>query len=156
MYQVIKTYGHDLGWSAIFRQPFASSHCRWLHGYPLAFRLLFEAETLDSNNWVIDFGSLKPIKDWLQETFDHRLLIAENDPMLDSLALLEQDDLASHLVVPSVGCEGFAKYVYDHVAEWLFSLDLPNDPRLVSVEVAEHGANSAIYHARSITYAKAN
>lgn len=30
-----KTYGHNIGLSAVFRQPHADSHCRFLHGYSL-------------------------------------------------------------------------------------------------------------------------
>lgn len=132
------------------------SHCQYLHGYALSFKLTFEAEELDERNWVIDFGGLKELKEWLKFTFDHKLAVAEDDPEKDEICALQGLGIAEVIVMPSVGCEGFAKYVYDHTAEWLFSLGLPNSPRLVSVEVAEHGANSAIYHARSLTYAKAD
>lgn len=146
MYQVVKTYGHDLGLSAVFRQWRAvHSHCSVLHGYALAVTLKFEAEELDDRNWVIDFGGLKEIKEWLKSVFDHKLLVAEDDPEKDEICALAGLGIADVLVIPSVGCEGFARYIYDHVGEWLFDLALPNYPRLVSVEVAEHGGNSAIY-----------
>ena len=51
-----KTYGHDLGFSAAFRQWRADSHCKYIHGYALAFRFEFEADELDVRNWVVDFG----------------------------------------------------------------------------------------------------
>ena len=55
-----KTYGHEEGLSAVFRQPNAThSHCSLLHGYSLGFRLVFSAEVLDDKNWVVDFGGLR-------------------------------------------------------------------------------------------------
>lgn len=164
-YLVTKTYGHDLGLSACFRQWRAKSHCRFFHGYPLSFKLTFGADTLDENNWVLDFGGLKPVKAWLCENFDHRLLVAEDDPALDLILELDKprsvrrvDDtprwdevgkLADVNVVPGVGCESFANFVFLFVEEWLqlHHLDDVGDRglRLVEVECREHGANSAIY-----------
>lgn len=149
MFLVTKTYDHSLGLSACFRQWRASSHCRFLHGYALSFKLTFAADQLDKDNWVIDFGGLKPVKAWLCDNFDHKMVIAEDDPAIDDLGMLAGLGLADTLVLPFVGCEGFAKYVYDYVDAWLGD-ERPLDCdirglRLVEVEVREHGANSAIY-----------
>lgn len=150
MYYVTKTYDHNLGLSACFRQPFAESHCRDPHGYPLSFKLMFAAERLNSNHWVMDFGGLKPIKAWLCENFDHRTILAEDDPALEDFRFLYSKwDFKDVLVLPFVGCEGFAKHVHDYVASWLedshpMEMDI-RGLRLVSVEVREHGGNSAIY-----------
>lgn len=57
-----KQYGHELGLSCAFRQWKADSHCKYIHGYALAFKFKFETDTLDSNNWVVDFGNLKELK----------------------------------------------------------------------------------------------
>jgi 6-pyruvoyltetrahydropterin/6-carboxytetrahydropterin synthase len=150
MFQVTKTYGHELGLSACFRQWRADSHCRFLHGYPLSFKLTFEAEVLDKNNWVIDFGGLKSVKAWLVDTFDHKLVLAEDDPSLDVLMALSDPDLpegqlADVSILPAVGCESFAKHVFRHVEDWLY--DQGHAPRvsLVEVECREHGGNSAIF-----------
>ena len=35
MYRSSKTYGHEIGLSAAFRQWRAQSHCRLIHGYAL-------------------------------------------------------------------------------------------------------------------------
>jgi 6-pyruvoyltetrahydropterin/6-carboxytetrahydropterin synthase len=146
-YRITKTYGHDLGLSACFRQPFANSHCRDPHGYPLSFKFMFEAHVLDSNNWVLDFGSLKPLKAWLVDNFDHRTLLAANDPALpDFHALYDKFGFAPVNVVSAVGCEAFAKMAWDY-ANAMLPLDdrAGRGLRLVEVEVREHGANSAIY-----------
>lgn len=159
-YRVTKTYGHDLGLSACFRQPQATSHCRFLHGYALSFKFTFEADTLDHNNWVIDFGSLKPLKQWLVDTFDHKLLVAEDDPAKNILRMLANDmdwdgnghrpgKLADVLVVPRIGCEAFAAMAAEQGQKIaaLGGQDARNHQRvrLAEVEVREHGANSAIW-----------
>lgn len=153
MYYVTKTYDHNLGLSACFRQHRAKSHCHDPHGYPLSFKLTFGAQILNSDNWVIDFGGLKPIKEWLVANFDHRTVMANDDPALsDFQALYAKYGFAEPLVLPFVGCEGFAKHVFDYVDHWLQE-EHANDwlcrgLHITSVEVREHGANSAIYEER--------
>jgi 6-pyruvoyltetrahydropterin/6-carboxytetrahydropterin synthase len=148
-FAVDKTYGHDLGLSSCFRQPGAKSHCRDPHGYPLGFRLRFGCHTLDENNWVIDFGGLKPVKAWLFDNFDHRTILAENDEALEDFrALYQKYNFREPLVLPFVGCEGFALHVYKYVSGWLREFHTPalkeRGLHLRFVEVREHGGNSAI------------
>jgi 6-pyruvoyltetrahydropterin/6-carboxytetrahydropterin synthase len=144
-YQVTKTYGHDLGLSVAFRQWRAPSHCRFVHGYALAVSLTFESDTLDERNWVIDFGGLDGVKAWLQRTFDHKLLVAVDDPCRDHLLALQVAGLADAVLVASVGCEAFAELVFHEVATWLDSSCDAGRVRLVKVVVSEHGSNSAAY-----------
>lgn len=144
-YRSTKTYGHDIGLSCCFRQPGAGSHCRFLHGYALSFHFVFEAKELDENNWVIDFGSLKPLRRELETRFDHKLVICEDDPHYDTLMELHRLDLADVRVVQAVGCEAFAKEAFEVADMFLLLADQEDRVRVVSVEVREHGANSAIY-----------
>ena len=141
-----KTFGHELGLSCCFRQWRAkSSHCSLLHGYALAVTLEFEATHLDERNWVVDFGSFSEIKDWLKDTFDHTLVVAEDDPHLDELKRLDQLGVAQVVIVPSVGCERFAELIGEHVNLWLARHGESDRVRLIKVEVREHGANSALW-----------
>lgn len=143
MFKSTKTYGHDIGLSCCFRQWRAKSHCAQFHGYAIAVRLEFEADELDDRNWVVDFGGLKAVKEMLQNNFDHKLLVAEDDPLKDEICTLAGYGLADVVVLPAVGCEMFAKFIFDWVDNWL-TWQKPR-VRLASVEVREHGANSAIY-----------
>lgn len=140
-----KTYGHDIGLSACFRQWKAESHCRFLHGYALSIHLEFEADELDERNWVVDFGSLKSFKQQLENTFDHKLLVAEDDPFLQVISPLEDADLAEVVVVPATGCEAFAKLIYECAEIWLEDAGYAPRVRMHHVTVREHGANSATY-----------
>lgn len=145
-FQSTKKFGHDMGLSCAFRQWRAThSHCRFLHGYAIAVKLVFEAEYVDDRNWVIDFGGLHSIKKMLSDTFDHKLLVAQDDPQLDLICSLSGLGVADVIVVPAVGCEMFAKMVYDMVSEWLFTAGHGGRVTLVSCEVSEHGANSAVF-----------
>lgn len=146
VYRVTKTYGHDLGISAAFRQPFATSHCNRIHGYALRFALTFETNQLDANNWVIDFGSLKPVKEFIFKTFDHKTLIALNDPEFEFIEQMADRKILDMVVLnDGVGCEKFAKYVSDWVVYWLHGHDKYSHVNLTSVEVHEHGGNMAAY-----------
>ena len=166
-----KTYGNDRGLSCCFRQWRAThSHCSTLHGYSIGIKLIFECDTLDDKNWCMDFGGLKQFKQWADDTFDHTLVVAQDDPMLDffkhmnEIVDIESKDLLSKLpyergalcdlrIVEGVGCEMFAKMAYDKMAELLTILKqdggdrypVNSSVRVKSVEVFEHGANSATY-----------
>ena len=140
-----KTYGHDVGLTCAFRQWRAASHCRFIHGYALAVRLEFASSDLDARNWVVDFGSLKGFKQVLQDTFDHKLLIAEDDPLKDELCALAGHGLADAVIVERTGCEAFAEMIYHYAELWLKDNGYAPRVKIWSVEVKEHGANSAIY-----------
>lgn len=145
MFVSTKTYGHEIGLSTCFRQWRAESHCRLLHGYALAVRFEFEADELDIRNWVVDFGSMKSLKGWLEDTFDHTLVVASDDPHLLILKQLEGHGLARIVEVEATGCEAFAKLIYECAEIWLQDYGYAPRVRLRSVEVREHGANGAIY-----------
>ena len=149
VYVSTKTYGHNIGLSTCFRQHKAHSHCKFLHGYALQVRLEFEADQLDETGWVVDFGSLKGFKGWLETTFDHKLLVAESDPHKAALCHLAKLHLADIVIVPATGCESFAKLIYECGVVWLVDNGYSPRVRLRSVEVCEHGANSAIYNGES-------
>lgn len=154
-YFVTKTFGHDLGLSAAFRQWRADSHCHFVHGYALAIELTFVANSLDSRNWVIDFGAFSEVRTLLKNMFDHKLLVAEDDPQLSYLIEGGNRGVFDVEIVRNVGCECFAELVYTKVETWLKNsyeksqLAWPkghwNNVRLDSVKVSEHGANSASY-----------
>jgi 6-pyruvoyltetrahydropterin/6-carboxytetrahydropterin synthase len=104
----------------------------------------------------MDFGGLKEFKAWADHMFDHTLVIAEDDPHLEVFKQLNEikggfndSGVCDLRIVPAVGCEMFAKLAYDKMAELLASGNMryPINPsvRVKSVEVFEHGANSATY-----------
>ena len=145
-----KTYGNDRGLSCAFRQWRSThSHCSLIHGYSIGIKLIFECDTLDERNWVMDFGGLKEFKTWTEHMFDHTLCVAEDDPEFQTLMLLD-GKIADIRVVPGVGCERFAEMCYNMMSAILEKqiadgTALNKTVRVKSAEVFEHGANSAIY-----------
>lgn len=144
MWVSTKTYAHSEGLSCAFRQWRADSHCNLIHGYALQVEIVFEADTLDARNWVQDFGGLKPIKQWLHDNFDHTLCVAVDDPNLDELQKLADVGLADIRILPAVGCEKFAEYIFTYVQNVVFPESMGR-VHVRSVEVREHGGNSARY-----------
>ena len=140
MYKVIKTYGHDRGYSCAFRQWSAKSNCKYLHGYSLGFKITLQSPTLDVNNWVYDFGNFSFLEDWLIQNFDHTLLVAQNDPEQEMLKLLNTK-VARVIELEKISCEYFAEMTYKYIDEHLSNIDV----EVISVEVSEHGSNAAIY-----------
>jgi len=151
MHLSTKTYGHELGLSACFRQHRAESHCNLLHGYALAIQFVFSAQELDVRHWVVDFGSLKSLKGWLEDTFDHTLLVAEDDPHVETFMDLQAKGLARVVMVEHTGCEAFAELIFGATEIWLKDNGYSPRVTLQSVEVKEHGANSAVFMGKAIT-----
>ena len=142
-----KTYTHAEGLSCCFRQWRAKhSHCQFLHGYALEVKIVFAAPGgLDEHNWVMDFGGLKHIKQWLKDTFDHKTVVAKDDPQISIFRELAIAQMVELTEVEHVGCEKFAELIFDYVDAYLANnMGLEKDVFVAQVEVREHAGNSAI------------
>ena len=141
------------GYSACFRQWKAEgTHCRFLHGYAISFRVWFEGD-LDHRNWVFDFGGMKRAKtsiegkspkDYFAWLLDHTTIVAEDDPRLDLFQLMDMDGIIQLRVMPATGCERFAEFLYEKINTFLAE-ETDGRVRAVKVEVYEHERNSASY-----------
>lgn len=141
------------GFSTVFRQWRASgSHCKYLHGYGVSFKLWFEGE-LDHRNWVWDFGGMKRAKgnidgmspkDWMAYMFDHTTIVSEDDPDLELFRKMDESGLIQLRVMPQVGAERYAEFIYDKMNPFI-QQETDGRVRIVQVEFREHDRNSAIY-----------
>ena len=143
-YRSTKTYNHSVGLSCCFRQWRAESHCRFLHGYAIRVHFEFETTKLDHRNWAVDFGSLKPLKGWLEGLLDHKTLVAEDDPLISTFRELAQAGMIQMIVVPSCGCEAMARMIFEYTRIWLDDAGYGHI-QLNNVTVSEHEGNSAEY-----------
>jgi 6-pyruvoyltetrahydropterin/6-carboxytetrahydropterin synthase len=109
---------------------------------------VFATQTLDDNNWCLDFGGLKEVRAWLHEVFDHTVLVAADDPQLAEFQRMAGLGLMNLRILPAVGCEETARYVHMQVGK-MVKADTGGRVRVESVEVSEHGGNSAIYQEHS-------
>lgn len=133
------------------------SHCKLLHGYSFKFKVIFapvnpddENFGLDDMNWVVDFGCFKEpplgngLKSWMNDMFDHTLLIEKDDPYLDFFESAAMEGLCKLKVMDKMGAENLAKLVYDKFNDVLSKTD-GGRCKVVEVECFENEKNSAIY-----------
>jgi 6-pyruvoyltetrahydropterin/6-carboxytetrahydropterin synthase len=149
-YQSTKVFD---GFSCVFRQWRAEgTHCKYVHGYGVSFKVWFEGE-LDERNWVWDFGGMKRAKGtidgmnpkaWMDYMFDHTMIVAEDDPFIESFKLMDRAGAAQVRIIPAVGAEKFAEYVYNKLQEFIHT-ETEGRVRIARVDFMEHGRNSAIY-----------
>jgi len=141
------------GFSTVFRQWKAKdTHCSFLHGYGVSFKVYFEGD-LDHRNWVWDFGGMKRAKtkidgmspkEWMDYMFDHTLICAEDDPVLPHLRKLEFENIIQLRVIPATGAEKFAEYIFNKINEFV-QTETEGRVRVTKVKFAEHGKNAAYY-----------
>ena len=141
------------GYSTVFRQWKATeTHCRFLHGYGISFKIWFEGE-LDERNWVWDFGGMKRAKGtiegrspaaWMEYMFDHTFIVAEDDPFIESFLKMNKAGVAQVRIVPATGAERFAKYIYEKLNTFV-TAETANRVKVAKVEFREHAKNTALY-----------
>ena len=141
------------GFSTVFRQWKAEdTHCRFLHGYGISFKVYFEGE-LDNRNWVWDFGGMKRAKtkidgkspkEWMDYMFDHTMIIAEDDPWVDAFKQMDEAGVAQVRVIPATGAEKFAEYIYNKLNDFVLT-ETDGRVKVSKVKFAEHGKNAAYY-----------
>ena len=149
------------GFSTVFRQWKAeTTHCRFIHGYGISFKVYFEGN-LDERNWVWDFGGMKRAKTqidgmspkaWMDYMFDHTLVVAEDDPMRMDFEMMHNDQPRGKQyngpmrirIVPATGAEKFAEYIYDKLNDFVH-VETKGRVRVTKVKFMEHGKNAACY-----------
>ena len=141
------------GFSTVFRQCKATTtHCRFVHGYGISFKVYFEGD-LDERNWVWDFGGMKRAKtkidgkspkEWMDYMFDHTLVVAEDDPELLAFQQMDKAGVAQVRVIPATGAEKFAEYIYNKLNKFV-DTETEGRVRVTKVKFMEHGKNAACY-----------
>ena len=141
------------GFSTVFRQWKAKeTHCRFVHGYGISFKVYFEGE-LDDRNWVWDFGGMKRAKTkidgkspkaWMDYMFDHTLIVAQDDPFIEAFKQMEEAGVAQIRVIPAPGAEKFAEYIYNKLNEFVH-VETEGRVRVTKVKFMEHGKNAACF-----------
>lgn len=141
------------GYSTVFRQWRAEgTHCKFLHGYGVSFKVWFEGE-LDEKNWVWDFGGMKRAKgtidgmnpkEWFDWLLDHTTIVATDDPQLEYFRALDEMGVIQLRELEDVGAERFAEYLYNKLNEFVLA-ETDGRVRVTQVEFREHDKNNAVY-----------
>ena len=109
--------------------------CRHLHGHNGRVEVSIEADKLDARGMVRDFSDIKQtIKNWIDETLDHRMLLHKDDPILP---LLKQRGELFHVMDENPTAENIAKLIFTHAR----AKGLP----VVEVRLWETPSSSASY-----------
>lgn len=143
------------GFSTVFRQWKAEgTHCKFLHGYGISFRVWFEGD-LDERNWTWDFGGMKrattqidgkSAKEWMDYMFDHTTIVAKDDPLMHLFVQAEFAGLIKLRVLEATGAEKFAEFLFNTLNEFV-QQETDGRVKVTQVEFREHEKNSAIYKA---------
>jgi 6-pyruvoyltetrahydropterin/6-carboxytetrahydropterin synthase len=136
--------------STSHRQWRAQNHCSFGHGYSRYIQFVFGCTDLDDKMWVQDFGGLKDVRQWIELQWDHRLLLASDDPLLPQFSELHNLGGVNINVMDVTkgwgpGIEASARHIYDHVQPYIHQ-NSEGRVWIESVEIWEHENNSAIYH----------
>ena len=141
------------GFSTVFRQWKAEdTHCKYLHGYGVSFKVKFEGE-LDHRNWVWDFGGMKraktkidgmSAKEWMDHMFDHTVIVAKDDPMLNYFQNLDDYGVIQLRIVEATGAEKFAEFIFKKLNTFVRT-ETNDRVHIKKVEFMEHNKNTAIY-----------
>lgn len=125
----------------------AKTHCALIHGYARTVEITLACDQLDEHDWVMDLGNLRVVQNFLQEQWDHRLLVSDDDPLLEEFKKLEKLG-ALHLNVldhakgwgPSL--EQSCIFIYDHIQP---EIDKVTSGRcwISKIEIWEKTANRA-------------
>jgi 6-pyruvoyltetrahydropterin/6-carboxytetrahydropterin synthase len=83
-------------------------------------------------------------KAWMDYMFDHTTIIAEDDPGIGGFKTMDQLGIIQLRIIPDVGCEKFAEYIYNKLNPWVIS-DSNGRVKITQVEVREHEKNTALY-----------
>ena len=143
------------GFSTVFRQWKATdTHCKFLHGYAVEFKVTFEGD-LDYRNWVWDFGGMKrsktkidgmSAKEWMDYTFDHTTVIANDDPELKIFTEMDRSGIIQLRILEATGAEKFSEYIFNKLNEFVIQ-ETDSRVRIIRVEFSENKKNTAIYEA---------
>ena len=141
------------GFSCCFRQWKAeTTHCKFLHGYGISFRVTFEGQ-LDHRNWVWDFGGMKRAKtkidgmspkEWMDYMFDHTVLVAIDDPDLKIFQTMHDNSIIQLRVIEATGAEKFAEFIFKKLNTFVRT-ETNDRVHIKRVEFMEHNKNTAIY-----------
>jgi 6-pyruvoyltetrahydropterin/6-carboxytetrahydropterin synthase len=83
-------------------------------------------------------------KAWMDYMFDHTMLVAEDDPYVESFKKMNEVGVAQVRILPAVGAEKFAEYLYQKLSPFI-NEETQGRVRIMKIEVYEHERNSATY-----------
>lgn len=86
--------------------------CQYLHGHNGKVEVELEREKLDDRGMVVDFSEIKSaIKDWIDRTLDHTMLLRKDDPLIP---LLKEKKERFYVMEDNPTAESIARLIFDY------------------------------------------
>ncbi len=126
------------------RQPHHSGRCSRLHGHSWSITLTFSSKSLDNNGFIVDFGELHYIAEWIDENLDHATIICKKDPRIDEIRSLAKSGLLKLTEVESASCEGIAQHLF-YIFDSLVRKNTGDRAWLKKILLKEDSKNSATF-----------
>ena len=83
-------------------------------------------------------------KEWMDYMFDHTIIVAEDDPYINTFQQLDNAGIAQVRIVPATGAEKFAEFIFKKLNTFVRT-ETDNRVHIKKVEFMEHNKNTAIY-----------
>lgn len=144
-YITTKIYDHNSGFTCAWRMWRSKNRSRFLHGYSLSIKLVFEIISLDDATRGLDLENMEELESWLKETFSHTTCIAEDDPRLTDFQRLHSFGVIDLRIMSGVGREKFAEAIWHRTRGWLKEKSIDSRVLIKTVEVLETPSSSGLY-----------
>ena len=138
MTTISKTYKTET--AHIVRNAF-SERCKFnVHGHSYKWVVSIKGEVNPESGMVIDFGALKPVKDFIDQ-FDHSMILWEQDDA--NFIQFFKNNTKRHIIMKqNTTAENMARLVHQWIDHWLFRIG--GELWVDKVEVWETETGSAI------------
>ena len=83
-------------------------------------------------------------KEWMDYMFDHTIIVAEDDPYINTFQQLDNAGIAQVRIVPATGAEKFAEFIFKKLNTFVRT-ETNDRVHVKRVEFMEHNKNTAIY-----------
>lgn len=114
-----------------------------IHGHNWGIAITFGCYATDASGFVVDFGELHYIRDWLDTHLDHACLFNADDPLKDRIIQAAPQAFKTY-ILPNCSSEGIAQHLFDIFAP-MVKQETQNRAFIIKIEIFEDSKNSATY-----------
>ncbi len=126
------------------RQPKHPGRCSRIHGHGWSITLTFASSELDKNGFVVDFGELHYLSDWIDEYLDHGCVVCVTDHKIEKLRNLADEGLLKIIEVNQASCEGIAEFLFS-TFDKMVRKHTDNRAWIQKIHLEEDSKNSATF-----------
>ncbi len=121
-------------------------HCAQIHGHNWDIMLTFGCVQVDECGFVMDFGDLQCIKDFIAKYLDHAIVLAKTDPMLqtDAYTQLVKSGIFVPFLVDDPSCEGLCYCLFGLFYD-IINKHTKGRVHIMKIEIREGANASATY-----------